>query len=206
MEEDRSSDGKAAGLALLAAAAGSVIAMAHHPTSAAAGAIVGRVHGAMIVFGGLAAAGFLHFARRRGLDRFAVAAGLVAYLLALFAGVGAATMNGFVVPALAGRGDGAVGSDLFLLIWEADQALATLGAYAAATAFILWSADLLGRGRVEERVLGALGLLAGAVPAALLAAGAIRMNVAGATIVYGAQAVWTGLVGIYLIRRGTAGP
>jgi hypothetical protein len=203
MKEDsagRAGD-RPAGIAMAAAAAGTILAMAHHPSGAHAGGLGGLVHGAMILFLAVLAWGFVTFAVRRGGARPLVLAGLVAYGLGVFAHVGAATINGFVVPALAARGHGAVvGHDIFLFAWEANQALARLGVYATGAAFILWGADLLRGPAGETRAVGALGLLAGAVPAALLATGTIGMNVAGAFTVYAAHAAWAALVGLQLIR------
>lgn len=190
-----------AGAALIAGAAASVLAMAHHPTGAhGAGGLAGLVHGAMIVLLALQAFGFSHFALRRGLGAPAVLAGLIAYGASLFAHVGAATINGFIVPAIAARGPGAVSHDIFLFAWEANQALAKLGVYATGTAFVLWGLHLLRAGGTWPRLLGLAGLAAGMVPAALLAAGAIRMDVAGAFLVYAVHAFWAALVGFWLIR------
>ena len=191
-----------AGAALLASAAGTVLAMAHHPTGLhGGGGLAGAVHGAMLALLLASAFGFVHFARRRGLGRPAVLAGLVVYGASLFVHAGAATLNGFVVPALAGRGDAAVGHDLFLFAWETNQALARLGVFATGAAFILWGADLLR----DRRWLGAAGIAAGLLPAAALAGGWIAMNVAGAFLAYAVHGAWAALVGIELVRRG-AGP
>jgi len=191
---------KAAGAAMVAAAAGVVIAMGHHPSGAHGGGLAGFVHGAMIVLLATLTFGFLHLARRRGLDRPAVLAGLVAYGIGLVGHVSAATINGFAVPALAARGG--AGHDLFLLAWELNQALAKLGVYATAASYLCWSADFIADKRTAPRLLGLAGLAAGAVPAVLLAAGAIRMDVAGALVVYAAQVGWAALVGLYLLRYG----
>jgi len=198
----RDSD-KVAGTAMIAAAAGIVLAMGHHPSGAhGGGALAGIVHGAMIALLALLTFGFAHFSRRRGLGRPAVLAGLVAYAIALLGHVGAATINGFVVPALAGRGLEL--HDLFAFAWEANQALAGLGVYATAAAYLLWSADLLFEPRA--RVLAGLGIAAATVPALLLASGAIRMDVAGAFIVYAAQVAWAALAGLHLLRNGALAP
>ncbi len=190
-----------AGMALVAAAAATVLAMAHHPTGAHGnGGLSGLVHGAMITLLALQAFGFAHFARRRGLGRPLMLAGLVAYGISLFGHVGAATINGFVVPALAARGQSAVSHDTFLLAWEANQALARLGVYATGAAFLLWSLDLLRDREHWSRPIGVAGLAAGIVPVALLAAGAIRMNVGGALLVYAIHVAWAALVGLMLIR------
>ena len=199
MSDHRSAD-RIAGAALIAAAASSVLAMAHHPTGAHSGSLGALVHGAMIVLLAVTAFGFAHFAIRRGLGRPAVLAGLVAFGLCLFGHVGAATINGFVVPAVAARGDDSVGHDIFLFAWEANQALARLGVYANAAAFLFWSLDFLRRPGLEPRLIGLAGLAAGAVPALLLATGLIRMNVPGALTAYAAFAAWAALVGIHLVR------
>ena len=199
MKEQMSTADRAAGFALIAAAAGTVLAMAHHPTGAHGGAIGGIVHGAMIALLALGTFGFAHISRRRGLGRPAVLAGLAAYGVALFGHAGAATINGFIVPALAARGE-AVGHDLYLFAWAANQALARLGVFAAGAAFILWGVDLL-RSRPW---LGGAGIVAGAAPSAALLAGALEMNVAGAFIVYASHAAWTALLGVYLIRGGVS--
>jgi hypothetical protein len=199
MAEHRNAD-RIAGGAMIGAAALSLLAMAHHPTSAHDGAIGGLVHGVMIAVTGATFYGFAHFALRRGVGRPAILAGLIAYAIALFAHIGAATINGFVVPALAARGPALAGHDVFLLAWEGNQALARLGVFATATAFAAWSLDFVRRPGIEPKAIGALGLLAGLVPAALLGAGAIRMDVAGAGLAYAAFGVWTAIVGLHLIR------
>ena len=189
-----------AGAALIAGAAASVLAMAHHPVGAHGGGLAGLVHGAMIILLGLQAFGFAHLVVRRGLDRPAMLAGLTAYYISLVAHVGAATINGFVVPALIARGEGAVLHDIFLFAWESNQALAKLGVYATGLAFLLWSTDFLRRSGLWQRAIGLAGLSAGAIPAGLLAAGAIRMDVSGAFLVYALHAAWAVLVGLALLR------
>jgi hypothetical protein len=189
-----------AGGALIAGSLLSVLAMAHHPTHVDPGGLVGIVHGAMIVLMTAIAFGFAHFALRRGLARPAILAGLIAYLVSLVANIGAGTINGFVVPALAARGADLSGHDVFLLAWEANQALARLGVFATAAAFTFWSIDFLRRPGLEPKAIGGLGLLAGLVPAILLATGGIDMHVAGAFVAYAAFAAWGMIVGLHLVR------
>lgn len=199
MSEYQSGD-RIAGAALMSAAGAIVLVMAHHPTSAHAGAIGGLVHGAMIVLISLLAFGFARFAIRRGLVRPAVLAGLVAYGIALFGHVGAATINGFVVPALAARH--VASHDIFLFAWQANQALAALGVYAGSVAYLLWSLDFLGRRGTEPRLIGLAGLAAGLVPAILLGFGGLVLDVAGAMVVYAIQSGWAAVVGIHLVNGG----
>jgi hypothetical protein len=200
-EADTREGDRAAGLALIGAAAVSMLAMAHHPTSLRAGATIGIVHGVMILVVGAMLYGFSHFARRRGLRRPAVLAGLVAYGIGAAANIGAATISGFVAPALAGH-ESALHHDLFAFAWAANQALAGLGVAAVGAAYALWSLDLLR----TNRLLAALGLLAGGVPALLLIGGWIDMHLHAAIMVYAAQALWAVLVGWLMLRGGPGAP
>jgi hypothetical protein len=197
---DRILADRIAGGALIAGALLSVLTMAHHPDHIDPGGLVGIVHGAMLVLMTVTAFGFAHFALRRGVARPAILAGLIAYLVSLVAHIGAGTINGFVVPALAAHGAALSGHDVFLLAWESNQALARLGVFATAAAFTFWSIDFLRRPGLEPKAIGGIGLAAGLVPAALLATGAINMHVAGAFAAYAAFAVWGTLVGLHMIR------
>lgn len=197
---EREPGDRALGALMVAAAAATFVAMGHHPSSAHDGALARGVHGMMIAAVILLTAGFLHLARRLGLARPEVSIGLVAYLLAVAAGVGAATINGFVVPALTGGAGPAVGHDLFRFAWEANQALARIGVYATGAAYVLWGSVLARQPGLQARGIGAIGVLVGAGSAALLGLGAVRMNVGGAFLVYAAHGLWAALVGIQLYR------
>jgi len=201
-EADNRTADRIAGGALVLGSLLSVLAMAHHPTHVDPGGMVGFIHGAMILLLTATAFGFVHFALRRGLGRPAVLAGLIVYLLSLVAHIGAGTINGFVVPALAMRGAALSGHDVFLLAWEGNQALARLGVFATGAAFAFWSIDFLRRAGLEAKAIGGLGLVAGLGPVILLGAGAIDMHVAGAFASYAAFAIWGTLVGVYLFRGG----
>jgi hypothetical protein len=197
MVEATSGD-RAAGIALIGAAAASMLAMAHHPTSLRAGAMIAIVHGAMILFAGMMMFGFTHVARRRGLDRPAVLAGLVAYGIGIVATIGAATDNGFAAPALAAHG---ASHDAFDTLWFLNQALARLGVVATGAAYALWALDLWRR----WKAVALLGLLAGGVPALLLLGGWIDMHLGWAMLVYPAQVSWAALIG-WLLLRGRLAP
>jgi hypothetical protein len=197
---DRILTDRVAGGALIAGALLSVLTMAHHPDHVDPGGLVGIVHGAMLVLMTVTAFGFTHFALRRGVARPAILAGLIAYFVSLVAHIGAGTINGFVVPALAAHGAALSGRDVFLLAWESNQALAKLGVFATAAAFTFWSIDFLRRPGLEPKAIGGIGLAAGLVPAVLLATGAINMHVAGAFAAYAAFAIWGTLVGLHMIR------
>lgn len=197
--------GRIGGAALIAAGAGIVLAMAHHPTGIHGSDPLGPVvHAAMILLLWLTAFGFATFCMLRGAGGPPILAGAVSYAIALFGHIGAATINGFVVPALANRGDSLASHDVFMLAWEANQALAALGVIAASIAFLFWSADLLRSHGREARAIGALGIIAGSAPIVLLLGELIAMNVSGALIVYAIQAAWGVCVGFHMIRMHAA--
>jgi hypothetical protein len=190
---------RAAGIALIGAAGLSMLTMAHHPTSLAAGALIGIVHGVMILVIGIMTFGFAHFAGRQGLDRPAVLAGLVAYAIGALANVGAGTLNGFVAPAIATH-QPPLGHDLFDLVWAMNQALAKLGVVALGLAYLLWALSLWR----QQKVAALLGLVAGGIPALLLIGGWIDMHLHAAILVYAAQALWAALIGWLLLRGSLA--
>lgn len=201
IDENRQAD-RLAGLVLIVAAALSVLAMGHHPTGAhATGGVADYVHGTMIVVICALFFGFVHFVRRRGTMRPVILAGLIAYAVSLSADIGAATINGAVVPALAARGGDALDHDIAILCWETNQALARMGVYATGTAFAFWSVDLLRRGAGVNRAIALAGLAAGLGPMIALAGGWATMDLAGAFAIYAVHAVWAVLIGAQL-RRG----
>lgn len=199
MATDDAAANRVAGAVLAGAAIMTIVMMANHPTSAHAGPVGGIVHGMMILLLGLMSWGFANFALGLGARRGVVLAAIIAYAVSLFAHVGAATINGFVVPGMAARH--VTNHDLYALTWEANQALARLGVMATGLAYVLWSINLLRRGRAA-RLLGFAGLAAGSVPAALILGGVISMNVPGAILVYSLHAAWSVLVGAMLWRGG----
>lgn len=113
----------------------------------------------------------------------------------------AATVNGFIVPAIKAYPEGQIGPDLGLLAWEMNQQFARNGAVAAGIGIALFGAALW---RAGWRVVGGLGMLAGAVPAAMLVAGVIDMRFYGAMFTYITQLVWLATLGAALYRA--AGP
>jgi drug/metabolite transporter (DMT)-like permease len=189
---------RTAGGALIVAGVGVAMMMAHHPVAvhdAGERARNAFVHGALIALLGMASWGFAHMAVRRGLDRPAPLAGLIAWSIALFANIGAATINGFATPAIAARGN--IGPDVFAFAWELNQALARLAVVATGLAYLLWAHGWMLRPSWWPRLVGVHGVIFGLVPIILLATG-MSMNVAGATTIYSMHALWMALAGLYL--------
>jgi hypothetical protein len=187
-----------AGAALAGASIFSIAVMAHHPSGTGHGALGQVVHGTMIAIVLVALAGYIRLAVRRGLHRFLNLAALVAYTAGAGANMLAAAINGFVVARVVADG---AGQDILRLCWEINQALAYGAVYATSFAFLIWGGDLV-REAGARWLTGVAGLAAAIAPTALLMAGALDMNVAGAFIVYALQAAFGVLAGAELMRSG----
>jgi len=188
---------KVGGAALAIAAIGTIVSMAHHPEGThGAESLNAIVHGGMMILLSVMAWGFLQFAIARGPSRGWISAGGVAFAVSLLGHIGAATINGFAVPALAAGPP--VSHDVFRFAWHLNQALAKLGVVAGAVAYLLWSADLLLRGARTQKIVGAAGALIGGAILVLMFGALVRLNVAGAMTVYTLQAVWAVIVGVML--------
>jgi hypothetical protein len=153
----------------------------------------------MIVLLNVILFGFAHFSIRRGADKPLVLMGLVAYAVSAGAHVTAATVNGFIVPALAAR---RLPHDFFALARDTNQAFAALGVYATSAAFAFWAAHLLLSGKPLDRALAFVGITCGAFAAVGLASGAVKLDVAGAFKIYGAHAIFSFLVGWRMAAGG----
>lgn len=189
---------RTAGWILCAAALATVVAMAFHPSGAHAGGLAAAVHASMITLLSVMAWGFLQFSLARGISGGLVSAGLAAYALSVLGHVVAGTINGFVVPALANSATPLV-HDVFRFAWQANQAFAKLGIIAGSAAYLLWSADLW---RGGERALAAAGAAIASGIIVMLLTGAIRLDVHGALLLYGLQALWAVMVGLAMARGG----
>jgi hypothetical protein len=204
-----------AGIVLIAATLASIVAMAHHPSigSHEAGAAIAEihakagvnrlVHGVLIALIALELCAFLVFAHRIGTRRDAVRLGVVAWSIGTGAMIGAALISGFVITELAAHYaettvDPSAFAHLARLAMSGNQALAQLGTIAFSAAILAWSLALLRD--PERRGLALIGLAASVLPALALAAGVIRLDVTGMTLVVAAEAVWNVAAGIALIR------
>ena len=172
--------------------------MAFHPSDAHAGGLAAAVHSSMIILLSLMGWGFLQFSLARGLGSGWVSAGLLAYAVSIFGHLVAGTINGFVVPALANP-EAPIIHDIFRFAWQANQAFAKLGMIAGSVAYLLWSADLLRDG--SGRLLGGAGAAIGIAVPVLLLSGLVRLDVHGALLLYGLQALWAMMVGVAMIHR-----
>jgi hypothetical protein len=198
--------GRIAGGVLLLTAILTIVAMAHHPSEHESGGaqvgitLGGFIHAAMIILLAANLWGLIIFSVRQKSGGWMLA-GILAYGISFIGHLIAAMINGFIVPAVAAGVDHAASGDLFVLLWQSNQAAAKLGIYAACIAFVIWSAFLLRRKELADLVVGVYGLLVSVSAAAALFSGAITLNVNGALIAFSLQATWTGLVGLQMLRR-----
>jgi hypothetical protein len=197
--------GRLAGIVLMLTALLTVVAMGHHPSGHEAPGpglgmtLGGFIHAAMIVLLAGTLWGLVIFSLRERPNGWTVGA-LLAYGIGTVGNVAAGTINGFVVPALADEVDPSLASEVFLMLWQANQAAAELGIYASSAAFALWSVHLLRRKPKPDVLLGVVGIIVAAGTAGALYSGIISLDISGAQVAYGAQALWTGLVGLQLYR------
>jgi hypothetical protein len=209
--------GRVAGALIAAASLLSVVLMAHHPSVATPNiadavaelarqaTLTRQVHGGLIVLLGVLGLGFIELSRRLGIDRRTVQGALVAYAVGSGAMIGAALISGFIVPGLGVTYVAAPAADLeplryvLVLCRLGNRTLAGFAVSAMSAAILLWSIELLRAPRAAP-IAGCLGVLVAVGPVALLAFGAMTLDVGGMTLVVVAQALWSLAVSVPLMR------
>ncbi|WFL76948.1 hypothetical protein P7228_13260 [Altererythrobacter arenosus] len=196
MDDDKLQSLRLPGMLLAGAALVAVVLMHHHPHGGDGAGLIRSVHGALSAMIVIQAAVMILVARALGWS-FHVALGLAFFVLGICGALVAGSINGFVVPALLDYPASDIGSGTFELAWELNQQFARNGAVAVGTGIAFFGLSLW---RAGWRLTGAVGLIAGLVPAALLIAGAIDMRFYGAMFTYISQLSWLILLGLMLAR------
>ncbi|MEM8917605.1 MAG: hypothetical protein AAGE37_01995 [Pseudomonadota bacterium] len=186
-----------AGRILIATGLLTIILMLLHPDSWQAGVMIPLVHGSLQAVIVVQVGAMIVGMRSYGWNLW-ITTGMLFVGAGYLAGTGAATINGFMMPAFLDRVDGEALPQIRQLVWEADQALARLGVIATGIGFVLWAVMLW---RHAQRVLAVAGMVAGLIPALLLASGHLNMHLHGAILVYTAQALWVIALGWSFARR-----
>jgi hypothetical protein len=163
------------------------------------------VHGVAIASVCAYAFGYAALARRLGLQRPLVLAGLVAYLIGCIAMVGATMLDGFITPhlatdALSATPDGVLFA--YRLVHELGvmlNDLAKLGWILQAVGALLWSCVLL-RNQGIARAVGVMGLLSSGLVVALIAGSATNMTMTSLLAVLFAQLLWNLAAAFWLVR------
>jgi len=195
-----------------------VLGMAHHPTVhapdiaaavqqlAQLARLSGWVHGVIFAAMLCIAYGLLEFTRQRGWSRPWMRAGSIAYATGVLVMIGAGLTSGFILPGLIALTphvsalDLAINGQLLLLCRVLNQSCANVATVLICAGILCWSVDLL-RERGSARLVGIVGLTAGAIPAVLLICGNLVLDVHGMSAVVWLQALWNVAVAALLWRR-----
>lgn len=204
-------DNRKSGIALIAASAGGILTMAIHPIAGGAmnaaqidrlAIVSGIAHGiaiASVVVLFLGACGLAQ--EIAGLDRLSLA-GLVVFGFACVAVFIAASVSGFIVPAIMQRMARDIGNMrtwqiVIDGIFQINQAFARIYSVAASVAVILWSVSIQRNGRLSPRV-AIYGYIASALIIVGIGVGHLRLNVHGMAVVWFAQAIWFVTAGVQM--------
>lgn len=205
-----------AGLILIFAAFGSLIAAAHHPVIEARErdellaripetAFTNRfVHGALILCGVALLFAFCRFARRQGIERTPVLLGLIFFALGTLAMIAAALIDGFFVPEIGASylpATGAMADAGFSLLQFcsiAIQLFTKSSLIATSSATLLWSISFVRPGR-NTLWAALVGVLVALLQLYILAYGGSPITAHTVVFVVAPQMVWNIIVGLLLI-------
>lgn len=199
MDDEKLKSLKWAGVALAGSALLAAVLMHYHPHGDDTAGMIRASHGGLLLLIMVQPAVLALVARALGWNLLtALALSLFAFgtLGALLAG----TINGFVVPAMWEYPEGAIASGVTDLAWQMNQALARLGAIAAGIGIALFGGALWQAG---WRWVGGAGMVAGAIPAALLLTGVTNMEFTGAIVTYVTFLLWQVVLGFALFRAAS---
>jgi hypothetical protein len=202
---------------LILSALASLIAVAHHPrvshaTSRAdvmaqivrSSVLDEAVHAVVVVAACGLLFGLTAFAARRGLRNDAVPAGLVAYAIGTVFAIGAALIDGFLIPAIAARYATAPPAKIdtalqLLAVCAMTIQIATkTWLLAASFAVVMWSSVLVRHGGLL-RAVGVVGVVATAVLLVVLAFTA-NVNPHSLGFIVVLQTIWYVAIGALMIR------
>ncbi len=215
--------GALAGAALVAGAAISLVALSHHPSVHGHGgatllvqmarlrAADATVHAVVIAAAGAQLFGLAVFSLRRGLRYESVVGAAVAYAIATAAIVGAAILDGFVIPAVAARAVAVstaglaaspsadvVAPAMISAAATAVQVLTKIALVSMPIAVILWSTSIV-RGTPVLRGVAMLGFVSSAALIGFAVfGGSISAHIVGA--IGGLAVVWNIAIGALMIR------
>jgi len=204
-------DNRKSGIALIAGSIGGIITMAIHPTAGGpmSAAQVDRLALVSGIAHGLAIASvMILFLGACGLTRGIASghrmsfAGIVVFGFACVAIFMAATVSGFIVPAIMQH----MAHDVANMrtwqividsIFQINQAFARIYSVAASIAVILWSVSILKNGGLGRGV-GIYGCIVSTLIIVGIGVGHLRLNVHGMAAVWFGQAIWFIVAGFQL--------
>jgi hypothetical protein len=204
-------DNRKSGIALMAGSIGGIVTMAIHPTAGGPmtaaqvdrlAVVSGVAHGlaiasVMVLF--LGACGIATSLAAQ--DRISFA-GTVVFGFACVAVFQAATVSGFILPAIMkhmARDTSNMNTWQIVIegIFQINQAFARIYSVGASVAVILWSASILRNGGLG-RGIGIYGCIVSALIIVGVGVGHLRLNVHGMAVVWFGQAIWFVVVGFQM--------
>jgi len=201
---DGMTDNRKSGIALIAGSTGGIATMAIHPIAGGVmtaaqidwlALVSGIAHGLAIVSMLLLFLGACGITLSMAApDRIAFA-GIVVFGFACVGIVAAATVSGFVIPAIMQHMARDVKENMRTWqiviegIFQINQACARIYSVAASVAVILWSASILKNGRLG-RGIGIYGCIVSVLIIVGVGVGHLRLNVHGMAVVWLGQAIW----------------
>lgn len=205
---ETSSDGRIGGGLMLGSTLTALFLMMHHPTSLNGpdyGHLMtdwsnGLVHGGMIATLLVLIAGTSELSRRLGEGHLSVRAGAMAFRGGIAAMIGAALINGFVVPriVLAASND-QIAQLQGLPFGALNQVLALFGMVLVRMACALWAVRLLRLGTVAK-IAAVLGIMLAALSCWWLVHGQGAFGLYPAMIALTVFAVWSLIVAVQMLR------
>lgn len=200
---------KTSGIALILGSLAMVVTMALHPTGhdLFAGRIMLTivVHTLAIASIPVIVFGFLGFSQRVGFENQGVSFGFVTYSFGSVAVMCAGVINGLVAPSLVRRyldSDEATQQSIHLLVTYGgllNNAFAKVFVVSSSVAILFWSIAIIKKG-TPARIASIIGIIVGLFGILGILSGHLRMNVHGFGLLMFAQAGWTILIGVLMIR------
>jgi hypothetical protein len=212
-------DNRKSGIALIAGSVGGIVTMAIHPTAGGAltvaqverlAVVSGIAHGIALVSLVVLFLGACGLARGiAAADRLSFA-GIVIFGFACVAIFIAATVSGFIIPAIIKRmaqdAPGNAHSWQIVIdgIFQINQAFAQIYSVAASLAVILWSVSVLWNGGLSRGV-SIYGCVISGLIILGIAVGHLRLNVHGMAAVWLGQAIWFIVAGSQMCSTRASG-
>jgi hypothetical protein len=211
---DAMTDNQKSGIALIAGSIGGIVTMAIHPTAGGPmtaaqvdrlAVVSGVAHGLAIASVVILFLGACGVARSlTAADRMSFA-GIVVFGFACVAIFVAASVSGFILPAIMQR----MAHDVENMrtwqividgIFQINQAFAQIYSVAASVAVILWSLSILRNGGLSRGV-ALYGCIVSTLIIVGVGVGHLRLNVHGMAVVWFGQAIWFVMAGIQMWSR-----
>ena len=204
-------DNRKSGVALITGSIGGIVTMAIHPTAGGPmtaaqvdrlAVVSGVAHGLAIASVMVLFLGACGIARRIAAGDRTAFAGIVVFGFACVAVFVAATVSGFILPAIMkhmARDASNMNTWQIVIdsIFQINQAFARIYSVGASVAVILWSASILRNGGLG-RGIGIYGCIVSALIIVGVGVGHLRLNVHGMAAVWFGQAIWFVIAGVQL--------